>query len=82
MKTLLARIALRFLRWAGADVYVVTEGVKALLPDAKRACEKVEAIRDYVSSEYKHSHAFAQLCKWRPEAKKRDVGMAIELALR
>lgn len=53
-----------------------------LLDEAKRACNETEAIKDFVSGEYKHSVAYGKMVKRVPNIRsKRILGLAVEVAL-
>lgn len=84
------RVKLRiFAKWllcqvgAGRDIYVVPDTVAALLPDTIRAVGVIElkASPD-MSGEFKRHKVYGALVKKYPGARKSDLSLAIELALR
>jgi hypothetical protein len=56
--------------------------VRPLITAAGPVLTALDAIQDPVSSEWKHATAFGRLVKAHPQASRRDIGLAIELALR
>lgn len=60
----------------------ILDRVRPLITAAGPVLAGLEAIRDPVSSEWKHATAFGRLVKQYPTADRRDIGLAIELALR
>lgn len=60
----------------------VLNQVRELIIAAQPIIADLEAIKDPTSSEWKHATAFGRLVKRYPAANRRDIGLAIELALR
>ncbi len=55
---------------------------KELLKAAYKQVKNTNTIKDMVSSEYKHAHTYAFLKKNFPNTNTKDIGLAIEIALR
>ena len=81
MKKLIFKIAARIARWARPGVRVVAIDPK-LLAAARAVIEIVDKDIENASAENKHARAFALLGRAWPRGSRRDIGLAIELALR
>ena len=82
MKNYLIRILTWCLKKLGCYMVVIPRSCVELLPTAKRGVVKVDATRGVISSEFKHALCFAWTIKRHPTATKRDVALAVELAVR
>jgi len=60
----------------------VTDDLRAVVDSAREVVGTLDAITDPVSAEWKHATAYGRLVKRLPTAARRDIGLAIELALR
>ena len=82
MKATLYRFAL-WLAHKTAPAPVIIHALDAdLQASAAEVVRHVDADIDNASPENKHARAFAMLRRRRPEAALRDIGIAIELAVR
>ena len=66
-------------KWAG--VTLLPKPNEGILLEAKRLCNVAEAIHTDQSGEYKRHQVFSRLIKAFPAAKKRELGLAIEVAV-
>lgn len=83
VKQLLAKLAIWLLKRYGGDVISLDKGVLTLLPTASAFVKALEvAASPGTTGEYKRHVAYARLQKKHPTAVKRDIALAIELAVR
>lgn len=66
-------------KWAG--VTLVSEPKQSILKDAKELVTQVELIYKEQSGEYKRHQVYSKLLKKYPEETKREIALAIEIAM-
>ena len=80
----------RWLLWLADLIYwryavptvMITDELRALIVVAESVVGDLQAIQDITSAEWKHATAYGRMVKRCPEANRRDIGLAIELAIR
>lgn len=80
MKRLLIRFAGWILRHYGIPLFLLSAEIISLRDSAVKLCDKID-IQDQ-SGEWKRHQVYAKLIKMYPRASRRDIALAIELALR
>lgn len=81
MRNLIFKLAARIARWAYPEAHVIAID-PTLLTVARQVVSQVGDDIANAAPENKHARAFALLARRRPGDSRRDIGLAIELALR
>lgn len=81
MRSWIFKLAARIARWAYPEAHIIMVD-PTLLMAARGVVMQVADDIENASPENKHARAFTLLSRRRPGDSRRDVGLAIELALR
>lgn len=80
MKRLLIRLATWILKKLAAEVFVISPEILKMIPTALDFCQTVDYRKE--SGEWKRHQCYSSLIKKYPQMDKKDIALAIELAVR